>query len=228
MPKKARAVNPKPKINHKRPVRRAAKKKTSSSSILLKTYFLPKNKKTRPNNKQKPYLFGTAIFVTIILLYSASYVIKAVSGSQKVFNQVNIAANGLLVYSKNDIAVANLLGSRQQLINEITGWQSAPSDLQDYVFDDYKAFKKTCIVNGQLIAKTTYNIKSVVYDKYALVGKYCNGVQNNVLAKISNKWTVIYSNNNMIPCSLVNDFNVPKGISYFCATDGTTYVNPNP
>ena len=133
-----------------------------------------------------------------------------------------------MAYDEKQTALAKVVGGPKELVLEMEGFQSASPDLQEYVLKDYRKFKQNCVVNGQLLDDTSYVLKSVVYDSYALVGKYCNGVQNDVLVKMSGVWTIVYSNNDLMPCSLVNDYSIPKGISLRCADNGVTYLNPNP
>jgi hypothetical protein len=96
------------------------------------------------------------------------------------------------------------------------------------VLRDYTLHKANCIVNGQFVGSLQYEIVNVVYDQFAKISKDCNGADTIILAKISNKWTVIVSGNDLPTCKDVNAFAIPQGISYKCRDGFVTYTNPNP
>jgi hypothetical protein len=227
MPQKSKTKN---RLQHQR-----AKSKKLSNRQLAKTP-VTKSLKRKPNKSfklsKKSLTFlryaGMVVVGLLIVTFFSSYLGNSRDEASLTYNGVLISADNLLAYNEDQIAIADLVGTRKQLISEVAGYQSAPTDLQDYVLKDYRAFKKTCIANFQLLDDTKYFIKNVVYDKYALVSKYCDGVQNNILAKINDVWTVIYNGNALIPCSLVNDFSIPQGVSMRCTLNGTSYLNPNP
>lgn len=181
-------------------------------------------KQRNVQSKMLAIIFALVVFS----IFGFSYMYKSAKYARDIYNQTVISADSLLAYDDYQIEVARIIGDNQQLSQEINGFQSAPKDLQVYAINDYKKLKKSCIVNGQIIGKVGYAIESVVYDKFALIGRDCNGRQPSILAKISGIWTVVYSSNVTIPCSLVNDFDLPKGVSQECTTNGVTYINPNP
>jgi hypothetical protein len=121
-----------------------------------------------------------------------------------------------------------LIGSKSQIISEIVNYQSAPEDLQDYVVRDYAVFKSKCIVNGQFIGPTYYEIAAVAYDSYAKVLMDCEGQDAQILVKIGGKWVVAHAGQDAPNCNDVNSLAIPMGIAPTCTDGKILYPNPNP
>lgn len=137
-------------------------------------------------------------------------------------------ASSMLAYDKAQIRTAKIVGPDKQLKKEIINYQKAPNDLQNYVLNDYRNLKKNCVVNGDLVGQSYYKITAVAYSGFAIVSKGCNGEENNVLAKLSGNWASVFRGNDLIPCSIVNDYDIPQTISHNCQTNNTKFLNPNP
>lgn len=214
------------KVKTKRRLKKHIVKTSPKRELTKRRIRVPAKKVLKA--KKRRQLILLIIGILFFDLFGFWYMYKSAEIAEKFYDSSFDNASSLLAYNKDQIHVASVVGNRAKLISEITGFQSAPNDLAEFVLKDYKSFKKTCIVNGELTNEVSYTIKSVVYDSFALVSKYCGGSQNSILKKISGNWTVVFSSNLLVPCSMVNDFDIPRGISYHCQTDGVTFLNPNP
>lgn len=136
--------------------------------------------------------------------------------------------------AKNDLSLREinakkeLIGNKGQLESEITNFQSAPDDLRDWVLRDYAVFKSKCIVNGEFIGPTTYEIANVVYDGYAKILMNCEGEDAQIVAKIGGRWVVVHSGQAAPNCNDVNSLAIPQGVAATCTDGKVLYPNPNP
>lgn len=190
--------------------------------------------KKKPAKKHKKFSIHTpmskkTISISIVIAIAIAGILLSYSGKQMLdaLDETKRPA-GSLELSSEAAASLKLLGSKSNYPNEIINYQSAPEDLQVYVLRDYTLHKANCIVNGQFVGTLHYEIVNVVYDQFARISKDCNGADTEILAKISNKWTVIVSGNDLPLCKDVNAFTIPQGISYKCRDGFVTYTNPNP
>jgi hypothetical protein len=135
----------------------------------------------------------------------------------------------MLAYDRGDIKTAGAIGTYNQLKKEIVGFNKATSaDLQAYVLKDYKNFKKSCVVNGEISNPVYYELENFVYNTFARIKRGCNGHERIILKKFNNRWAVVYVDNKMISCEMVNAFSIPQPISYNCENKGVVFINPNP
>ncbi|HOR23257.1 hypothetical protein KBB76_02235 [Candidatus Saccharibacteria bacterium] len=218
-----------------RRLKRGSKKKTDIRSKPKKSV---KRKLTNKTAKRKLdiKLVSKGIYkieVAILIIGGLSLlIIWMIVKTTSVMNQLNWqtlkSADSLLTYDAVDINQAKAIGPVGRLKKEIIGYDKAASDLQLYILNDYKQYKKSCMANGYLVDKIAYELVEFTYNQFALISMDCGGKEYKILKKIDDQWKVIYSSSMTIPCSLVNDFGVPQAISYQCLNNGTLYVNPNP
>jgi len=165
------------------------------------------------------------IFTVLFILW---YMFHAVDLATQAINSTVKDAGSMLAYDKSQVETAKIVGSKSQLAQEIQGYSRGSLDLQSYITKDYKQFKQKCVVNGDLVGPVSYEVVKVVNNKFALVAKGCNGVEDNILARIGGRWSVVYSGNTLIACELVNSLDIPQSISRYCSLNDKTYLNPNP
>ena len=199
---------PTPKNHHKR-------------RSLLKSLF---SKKLKP----------TTFVSIVIIVFVVSVVVVGIMVSKSV-KQTNISldharstSDSMYLLAKKEADVIKLIGSKPKRQLEIINYQSAPTELQAFAEKDYKEFKQQCIINGNLSANVSYEIANVIYDKYAVVKRSCDGSELSILKKFDNKWAVVFSGNNLPSCSIVNDMDIPQGATMYCDQNGVQYLNPNP
>lgn len=125
-------------------------------------------------------------------------------------------------------AKKHLIGTKDDLKKEIINYQSAPQDLRDYATKDYYVFKSQCIVNGEFVGPTSYNIAAVVYDSYAKILMNCEGEDSQIVAKVGGSWAVVHAGNAAPDCNDVHSLAIPMGIAPTCTDGKTLYPNPNP
>lgn len=121
-----------------------------------------------------------------------------------------------------------LIGTKDQLASEIINYQSAPTDLQNWVLKDYFVFKSKCIVNGEYIGPASYEINNVTYDEYAKILMNCAGEDQQIVAKVGGSWAVVAAGKAAPDCNDVNSLAIPMGIAPTCTDGKTLYPNPNP
>lgn len=227
----------------KKPIKKSASKKITPEVVYVAKPKKPVAtkkpiKKTAKKSHKKPlllkrvnkHLFYSIIFIVgvVVTLFVWVYVATQVNKATVVFDAAEAVARNSGVNRSSDLQTVRVVGSDEKLKSEIINLQSAPPDLQAYILKDYRLFKQTCVVNGQLIDTASYELEGVVYDTFAKIRRECNGSDSLILKKFDSGWSVIFTGNAYPECSLVNDLNVPKGMAYNCTQNGVTYINANP
>lgn len=204
----------------------------------------PKPKKQKPKKRHTKHhyvnkLFGkklkSPVFYSLVIVILAFFVIltwvfvsKAVEQTNNSLDQSSATSNTMYLFAKKEAEIIKIIGPKQKRQTEIVNFQGAPKDLQYFVETDYKDFKQQCIVNGKLPDGVSYEISNIIYDKFAIVKRNCNGAEMSILKKFDKKWSLVFSGNNLPSCSLVNDLDIPQGATMYCDQNGVRYLNPNP
>lgn len=199
-----------------------------------------KNKQKKPKPKFKILKKCTAkikmhasslflILIFTIIFISIFWFIKtAVTNTDNSYeNSLNVAKSFLIVDSKK-VQVASVVGSNYQLEKEIENFQSAPDDLKAFILKDYREFKGNCVVNGKLIGPVEYKLENVVYDQFARLKRTCITNDSAIIAKIGGRWSFVTVGNVLPECRVVNDLNLPQGVTFNCTDGMVIYTNPNP
>lgn len=180
----------------------------------------------RVNRKSFYAIIFVVALITTVLVWT--YVTAQVRQATKIFDSAQQITSNSALKNYKQLSVARAVGSDEKLKSEIINLQSGPADLQKYVLTDYRIFKQGCVVNGQLIDNTSYEIVNVIYDKFAVIARTCSGTDKAILKKFDVGWAIAFSGNVYPPCSLTNDLAIPQGASLYCVQNGITFVNPNP
>ncbi len=197
-----------------------------------------KVKKSKPKVHIKKYarirvrrsVFVMVVVATLSIAVAITWIVvkQSILETNKSLQASAKTANGMFIAAKTEADLIRIIGTKKQRASEIINFQSAPVDLQKFIMDDYKTFKKQCTVNGKISSDVGYELKSVIYDAYAVVKRTCNGTDTAILKKFGATWAIAFSGNVLPPCTVTNDLDIPQGASYYCTQDGGTYVNPNP
>jgi hypothetical protein len=226
--KKTSAKKIKPEMVYTALPRKAIKPKPAKKPQKKKVHkkHQPTKAEQRTQNRMVRRALGACI--SLILLIVALYILTGLFKLERIFDESIRTTEVLNSIDKDAAAKARIAGSNSALQAQIVNFQSAPQDLQSFITQDYRNFKNSCIVNGQISPDVGYEVVAVVYDSFAKVARTCGGTTTALLKRFESGWTEVFSGNVPPACSLVNDLAIPKGLAATCVEQGASYQNPNP
>lgn len=177
---------------------------------------------------RRVFLPIVAIILAIAVVVTGLSVLQSVRTTNTLLDRAAKQANVPFLIAKKEADLIRIIGTSTKRQAEIENYQSAPADLQAFMMKDYRQFKEQCIAAGALPDDVGYKVENVIYDSYAIIKRSCNGAETAIAKKFENGWAIAFSGNVLPPCSLINDYDIPQGASYYCQQNGITYINPNP
>ena len=231
-PKKPTAIKPeavlraKPKTTPPLPKKAVARpKKTHHKKSHLGGTVRRLLKKRIP---RRVFLPIVAIVLAGAVVVTGSAVLQSVKTTNTLLDKAAKQANVPFLIAKKEADLIRIIGTSTKRQAEIENYQSAPADLQAFMMKDYRQFKEQCIAAGALPDDVGYKVENVIYDSYAIIKRSCSGTETAIAKKFENGWAIAFSGNVLPPCSLINDYDIPQGASYYCQQNSITYINPNP
>lgn len=220
----------------KNPIKKNIKPELSYKVIPKKQAKNVAKKKPKPKKNHKTikllikYKHITVLLFVIAVLLGVAYwyINETIKSTTALYDNSVLVARSFLTVNSRDVQVASVVGSNEQLAKEIENYQSAPDDLKTFLLKDYRAFKGNCVVNGKLIGPVEYKVENVVYDQYARLKRTCISNDSAIVAKIGGRWSVVTAGNSLPECRVVNDLNLPQGVTLNCTDGMVIYTNPNP
>lgn len=189
-----------------------------------------KRRVTKVEKRRQKRIITHAVvgLVGVLLFVAGLYIITGIFKLERIFDESLRQADVINQIDEEAVKKARIAGSDGELQQQVVNFQSAPTDLQNYITTDYRKFKNSCIVNGQISPDVGYEVVAVVYDSFAKVSRTCGGTTTALVKKFDSGWVEVFSGNVAPACSLVNDLAIPKGLTEVCVEQGVQYTNPNP